>query len=286
MASSMCLAISRFWSEAELAAEFIFDEPHARRFAEARQAMLRPILSDLRERLQIRSVADMGCGVGYFSGFLRDLGFEVAGFDGRPQNIEEAKRRNSGIEFRHADVEDPSIIDLGPYDMVLCVGLLYHLENPLRALRNLSAMAGRLLLIESYATPQKETALYLREEPALDDQSLTSLALYPSESALIKICYKIGFPWVYRFVSFPNHEDFKDCIGRKRQRTMLLASRSPLDIPCLTLVPEPQDLSDPWQTPTGKLLGLWGRLKLWIGAKRTKKAFELKTGPEAGRGIR
>jgi SAM-dependent methyltransferase len=269
-----------------LAAEFIFDEPHARRFVEARQAMLRPILSDLRERLQIRSVADMGCGVGYFSGFLKEIGFEVAGFDGRTQNIEEAKRRNSGIEFRHADVEDPSIIRLGPYDMVLCVGLLYHLENPLRALRNLSAMAGRLLLIESYATPQKETALYLREESAFNDQSLTSLALYASESALIKICYKIGFPCVYRFVPLPNHEDFKDFMGRKRQRTMLLASRSPLDLPYLTLVPEPQDFSDPWQTPTGKLLGLWGRLKLRIGANRTKKTLELKPGPEAGRGTR
>ena len=261
-----------------MAAEFIFDEPHARRFVEARQAMLRPILSDLRERLQIRSVADVGCGVGYFSGFLRDLGFEVAGFDGRPQNIEEAKRRNSGIEFRHADVEDPSIIRSGPYDMVLCVGLLYHLENPLRALRNLSAMAGRLLLIESYATPQKETALYLREEPAFNDQSLTSLALYASESALIKISYKIGFSCVYRFVPFPDHEDFKNLMGRKRQRTMLLASRSPLDLPCLTLVPEPQDFSDPWQTPAGKLLGLGSRLRHWIKAKRTRKGLALKTG--------
>jgi len=268
-----------------LAGEFIFDEPHARRFVEARQAMLRPILSNLRERLPIRSVADVGCGVGYFSGFLRELGFEVAGFDGREKNVQEAKRRYSGIEFKHADVEDPSIIRSGPYDLVLCVGLLYHLENPLRALRNLSAMAGQLLLIESYATPKKETALYLREEPALEDQSLTSLALYPSESALIKICYRIGFPWVYRFVPLPRHEDFKDLMGRKRQRTMLLASRSRLDLPCLALVPEPQDFSDPWQTAAGKLFGLGGRLKHWIEAKRARKELAPKADSEAARGL-
>ncbi len=246
--------------------------------------MLRPILSDLRERLQIRSVADVGCGVGYFSGFLRELGFEVVGFDGREKNVEEAKRRYSGIEFKCADVEDPSIMRSGPYDMVLCAGLLYHLENPIRALRNLSAMAGQLLLIESYATPGRETALYLREEPPLEDQSLTYLALYPSESALIKICYKTGFPWVYRFVSMPDHEDFKDLRGRKRQRTMLLASKSRLDLPCLALVPEPQDFSDPWQTAAGKMLSFPVRVKRWIGARLSAKESALKTGSETGRG--
>jgi SAM-dependent methyltransferase len=265
-----------------LGAEFIFDEPHARRFVEARQAMLRPILSDMRQKLRIRSVADVGCGVGYFSGFLRELGFEVTGFDGRSKNVEEATNRYPSIEFRHADVEDPSIARSGPYDMVLCFGLLYHLENPLRALRNLSAMAGRLLLIESYATPQKEMVLFLREEPALEDQSLTSLALYPSESALIRICYRIGFPWVYRFLSLPDHEDFRDSMGRKRQRTMLLASRSRLDLPSLVLVPEPQDFSDPWQTAVGKMLGFPGRLKRWMGGRRAVKESALKTGSEDG----
>ena len=64
-------------------------------------------------------------------------------------------------------------------------------------------MTRKLLLIESYATPQKQTALYLREEADLEDQSLTNLALYPSETTLIKICYRIGFAGVYRFLRCP-----------------------------------------------------------------------------------
>jgi SAM-dependent methyltransferase len=248
-----------------LANEFIFDTPHSRRFVEARQAVLRPILQGIREKGKVQSAADVGCGVGYFSGFLKEQGFDVVGFDGRLENVQEAKRRYPDIEFHLANVEDPSILHHCSFDLVLCVGLLYHLESPLRALRNLAAMADQLLLIESYATPQKETAFYLREEPCLKDQSLTTLALYPSESSLIKICYKVGFSAVYRFVPLPDHEDFQDHASRKRQRTMLLAAKAPAQFSGMPLIPEPQDFSDPWQTAVGRVLGLAGRLKRLLG---------------------
>jgi SAM-dependent methyltransferase len=244
-----------------LANEFIFDAPASRRFVEARQTALRPVLQSIREKWKLQSAADVGCGVGYFSGFLGEFGFDVVGFEGRTENVAEAKRRYPKIEFHLANVEEPSILQRGSFDLVLCVGLLYHLENPVRALRNLAAMANQFLLIESYATPQKETAFYLREEPLLEDQSLTSLALYPSESSLIKICYKIGFSSVFRVVPLPDHEDFRDRTSRRRQRTMLLAAKSPVHLPQFTLVPEPQDFSDPWQTAVGKILGLTRRLK-------------------------
>lgn len=252
-----------------MSSEFIFDQEHARRFVTVRQTFLRPILQDLRGKLKIESAADVGCGVGYFSGFLHELGFEVTGFEGRLENVEEARRRYPKIEFKHSNVEDESIAQSGSYDVVLCVGLLYHLENPLRALRNLSAMTRKLLLIESFATPQKQTALYLREEANLEDQSLTSLALYPSETTLIKISYRIGFAGVYRFLPLPDHEDFRDRNGRKRQRTMLLASKSVLELPGLEPVPEPQDFFDPWQTRAGRLVSSLNRLKQWIAPERS-----------------
>lgn len=248
-----------------MSGDFIFDQEHARRFVEARQAFLQPILRDLQGGLQLGSVADVGCGVGYFSSFLSELGFTVTAFDGRAENVEEAKRRYPQLIFRHANVEDPSMASAEACDLVLCVGLLYHLESPVRALRNLANITRKVLLIESYATPQKQTALFLREEADFEDQSLTNLALYPSETTLIKLCYRVGFPEVYRFTPLPDHEDFRDRNGRKRQRTMLLASRSPLTFPYLSLVPEPQDLSDPWQTAGGRMLQFISRVGRRIG---------------------
>ena len=243
-----------------MATSFIFDTPASRRIIEARQEGMRSVLLEMREKLKLRSVADVGCGVGYFSAFLKDMGFDVTGFDGRPSNLEEAHRRHPAIQFVFADVEEASILQAGAFDLVFCVGLLYHLENPLRALRNLAAITKTILLIESRATPQRESAFYLKQEPMLEDQSLRSLALYPSESSLIQICYKLGFSSVYRTARFPNHEDFRDQLGRKRQRTILVASKHPVESAHLLPLPEPPEFYDPWQTTAGRILSYWRRL--------------------------
>jgi len=259
------------WGRLVSKRDFIFDQPHARRFVEARQELLVRALEDLRGKAGIRTVADVGCGVGYFSEFLAKQGFEVSGFDGRPGNIEEAQRRYPKLRFGVADVEDAPVAAERAFDMVLCAGLLYHLENPLRALRNLAAVTDKVLVIESYATPQKGTMFFLRDEADYEDQSLTSMALYPSESSIVKICYRIGFAAVCRLTPLPRHEDFEDTYRQKRKRTMLVASRVKLDSPYLARVAEPQDYADPWRTKAGGVLGYASRLRERLSSKKSAK---------------
>ena len=49
------------------------------------------------------------------------------------------------VEVSHYNVEDPQVRELGASDLVLCPGLLYHLENPFQAIRNLHALTARIL---------------------------------------------------------------------------------------------------------------------------------------------
>jgi hypothetical protein len=58
--------------------------------------------------------------------------------------------------------------------------------------------------------------------------------------------YRAGFPFVYRFRNFPDHEQFRQTENRKRSRTMLVASRIELEEPLLELVREPGNSHDPW----------------------------------------
>ena len=235
-----------------MSTDFNFDRPHATHLVETRQALLREILPACVQAQGLRTVLDAGCGVGYFSAFLRDMGFEVSAFDARSQNIEEARRRHPGIRFNIADMEDPALQKLGQFDLVLCFGLVYHLENPMRAFRNLRALTGKLLLVESVAIPEQKPALYLRDEPEIEDQGVHSFAAYPSEGALHKMAYRSGFPYVARFASLPDHEDFRSAFGRRRFRTMLAASMTPLGAPHFVPVEEPHNPPDPWMTdPTG-----------------------------------
>lgn len=225
---------------------FIFDSPEAVQFSQARQAFLQGFLANLRIKLALETALDVGCGVGNFSKFLRDAGFRVSALDGRQENVEEAKRRVENVNFRHADVEDVSLPAMGRFDLVLCVGLLYHLENPFRAIRNLFGLTGKVLIVESRCVPEASTMLYLMDEGQLEDQGLNYVAFYPSEGCLIKMLYRSGFPFVYRFLSFPDHEQFRKTSERKRSRTMLVASQIKLEESALALTEEPGNTRDPW----------------------------------------
>jgi SAM-dependent methyltransferase len=235
-----------------LSPNFNFDQPHATRIVEARQALLRELLPPCRQTYGLRTALDVGCGVGYFSTFLREMGFEVSGLDARSENIEEARRRHPGISFRVADMEDPAVQKLGQFDFVLCFGLLYHLENPMRAFRNLRALSGKLLLVESAAIPEQKPALYLRDEPEIEDQGVHYFAAYPSEGALWKMAFRAGFPYVARVASLPDHDDYRSFPGRSRVRSMMAAASVPLSLPQFLPVSEPVNPPDPWTTdPTG-----------------------------------
>jgi SAM-dependent methyltransferase len=228
--------------------QLVFDAGDAQRITSARKEPLRAILPLLRESLPLQTAIDVGCGVGYFAAFLHEMGFQVTAVDGRPDNVIEGRERYADISFHVGDAEDPEIAKLGTFDLVLCFGLLYHLENPFRAIRNLYALTSKILFLESMCVPNDSSVFYLRDEPNGEDQSLTSAALYASENALAKMCYQAGFSFVYALTKLPDHEDFKTTLWRKRVRTMLIASRIPLHVACSRQVPEPPGEGNIWAT--------------------------------------
>src|SRR5882762_3217043 len=162
----------------------VFDQSHYLKLIEARGATIRRLVNQLKPVLELSTALDAGCGVGFFSKVLQDAGLNVHAFDGRTENIEEARSRFQGISFAHGDVENPEIRKLGEFDLVLCFGLLYHLENPFSAIRHLRALTRKGLLLESMCFPDEEPWMLLRKELSFEDQSLTDAAFYASEGCL------------------------------------------------------------------------------------------------------
>lgn len=223
-----------------------FDRKEYRALIEARDQTLRRIVKRLKPALGLSTAADAGCGLGFFTETLAECGLSARGFDARAENIEEARRRFPRIPFEQADVEAREISQLGQFDLALCFGLLYHLENPLQAIRNLRAITEKCLVLESMCLPEERCSLLLRQEPRQDDQSLTELACYPSESSLVKMLYRAGFSKVYRVTPLPDHDDFRETSDHTQRRTVLLASQMPIDVAGFRLVLEPVETQDPW----------------------------------------
>ena len=252
-------------------AETIFDTSHYLKLIESRGETIRDMVSLLKPVLKLSTALDAGCGIGFFSEILRERGLQVRAFDGRQSNVNEARRRFPQIAFELGNIEAGAIRDLGQFDLVLCFGLLYHLESPLPAIRNLRSLTGKGLLIESMCFPDQEPWMLLREEPSTDDQSLTDIAFYATEGCLAKMLYRAGFHNVYRITRLPDHDDFRDNFDHFRRRTILFASSQPVKLQGLTAIPEPRDASDPWQKWQDTRVPLRRRIMRFLAKPRGQK---------------
>jgi SAM-dependent methyltransferase len=237
----------------------VFDMPHATRFSDARTAFLDRSFKPLVTRERFATAIDVGCGVGHFAAYLRALGLDVVGVDGREENVAEARRRVPDARFVIADVQERAVRDLGVFDVVVCLGLLYHLENPFAAVRNLHALTGRLLIVESVVVPSSRPTAALLDEPAGRDQALGDSVFVISGPALIKMLYRAGFAHVYEPLALPDHDDFRDSPLMHRRRTVLVAAAREVDSPDLRPVAEPRSPC-PWEKSL--------RMRLWRAFRR------------------
>src|SRR5882762_6699186 len=97
----------------------VFDQGHYRKLIEARGATIRRLVHELKPLLHLSTALDAGCGVGFFAKILREAGLRVSAFDGRLENVAEARRRFPQILFQEGDVQNPEIRKLGEFDLVL-----------------------------------------------------------------------------------------------------------------------------------------------------------------------
>jgi tRNA (mo5U34)-methyltransferase len=125
------------------------------------QLIFKEIDQQFPQGLKDLDCLDVACNEGYFSHLLYFRGARVCGIDIRACNIERARLVQqiygyspSRLEFKEGDFFDfPEPVN--PYEIVFFLGLLYHIENPMLALRKLHRLTRRLLVIETQLTRQK-----------------------------------------------------------------------------------------------------------------------------------
>ena len=180
-----------------------FDTPEAAAINRARLDHL----ASLGLAVNGRSALEVGAGVGHLSRFFLERGCRLVTTEARPENVAELRRRFPDVRSEVADVED-SLAPLGRFEIVFCYGLLYHLESPVRALRNMAEVCDDLLLIETVVCDSPLPVARLDDETLTVSQALRGIAHRPSSSYLALALNRIGFDYIYAATGRPEYPDY------------------------------------------------------------------------------
>jgi hypothetical protein len=163
------------------------------------------------------SCVDLACHQGYFALQMAERGCSpVLGVDARRQHVEDAAlmaevQGHSGFASRQSDIHALDTEAMGRFDIVLMLGLIYHLENPIGAIRAAAALTGRVCLIETQVVPgitgNVDWGNYRFVKPLkgvfgiIDETDEThgpeastlGICLAPSTEGLLWVMQKVGF---------------------------------------------------------------------------------------------
>lgn len=109
-------------------------------------------------------VADLGCLEGGFAAALALDGAVVVGIEARAANVAKADvlRRWFGLAtltIQQADVKTFTAEAFGGFDVVLALGIAYHLDRPAAWLHQIAHATRSLLIVDSHFAPADDAAL-------------------------------------------------------------------------------------------------------------------------------
>ncbi|MEV0005607.1 class I SAM-dependent methyltransferase [Micromonospora sp. NPDC050980] len=133
-------------------------------------------------------------------------GVTVVAVEGRADNLSRASfvlglHGLTNVRLVHADVEQFDLRSLGRFDVVLCTGLLYHLQRPWDLLRSIADVSDGLFLSTHYwgdADTTFDTEGYVvklvhEDHPEPRTRALTETTLWFDRPSLLKALTDAGF---------------------------------------------------------------------------------------------
>jgi tRNA (mo5U34)-methyltransferase len=149
------------------------------------------------EDLTGKRVLDIGAWDGWFSFEMERRGAEVMAVD----CVEMEKFRlahellGSKVDYRVMDVDELSPATVGRFDIVMFLGVLYHLRHPLLALERICQLTRDMAFVESFVTDEElkpgQPLMEFYETSELGGQ--TDNWYGPSTSCLHALCRSAGF---------------------------------------------------------------------------------------------
>jgi 2-polyprenyl-3-methyl-5-hydroxy-6-metoxy-1,4-benzoquinol methylase len=127
----------------------------------AHREIMRVVREGLGGDFSGRRILDIGCLEGYFSIECALQGAEVLGIDGKFLNVRKCEfvRSVLGVEratFVRGDAMQLARVMSGQFDVVLALGLLYHLDDPYAFLEQVAGLCDGFTVIDTHIALQEQ----------------------------------------------------------------------------------------------------------------------------------
>jgi tRNA (mo5U34)-methyltransferase len=157
-----------------------------------------PIPEDLRGK----RVLDVGTWDGWFAMEMERRGADVVAIDRweNPRFFEIRDLLGSRVDYRQLSVYDLDPDEIGRFDIVLFMGVLYHLKHPLLALEKVCSVAKDLVAVESFVLKDRHRpGLGVEAHPLMEFYEGTEFGgefdnwVAPTVPCLLGFCRTAGF---------------------------------------------------------------------------------------------
>lgn len=256
------------------------DPTHMNRHQQRKSYFFRPLVDLLGGSLSGKRVLDLGCNAGFWSLCAVEYGCDyILGIDGRQMHIDQANLvfevngiDKSRYDFRCGNIFDILTEEIGSFDIVLCLGLMYHISKHIDLLELISKINKDILIIDTSLSTKNGSVLEVRKDNIDDPRSSCDyeLVMRPTHQALLDMVKPFG----YRVLTLkPNFTDYTAAADYKDgwRRAFIAAKQTALDG-----LSVPIELETDYKVPGEGLSGVSGTTLARALMNRMKKRIGIK----------
>jgi tRNA (mo5U34)-methyltransferase len=216
-----------------LAPEFVNRQRERKRY------FFDPVVELYGGTLRGKRVLDLGCNAGFWSLAAVEAGCDyVLGVDGRAMHVEQANFvfevndvDPSRYRFDIGNVFDYPFDSFPPFDVILCLGILYHVAKPFCLMELVSQVNADLLVIDTSISELPGSFLSFTQEAPLEGDPRRAidyrLVTYPTKMAIRDMGAALGYDVALLKPALVGREGMRD-YARKTRYAFLCSKHTDL----------------------------------------------------------
>jgi SAM-dependent methyltransferase len=192
----------------------IHKEGRVNRHTQRKKHFFDPVVRLFEGSLEGKRVLDLASNAGYWSLASIEAGADyVLGIEGRQMHVDQASLvfevkevERDRYDFLLGDIFQTDFRQFGTFDVVLCLGLMYHISKPMELMEKISEVNDDILVVDT--TLAKARGSFLKLVPQDPDSFMSAvdrpIAMRPTKQAVRDLAEHFGYSVVTLKPDFRN----------------------------------------------------------------------------------